>query len=82
MLLEKLAEQDFRYSLDEDFISPISCIIIFFFWPHHSGMWDLSYPTSDQTHTPPAVGGLRGKSPCIFFYLKRTKIINRDTCSS
>ena len=37
MLLEKLAEQDFRYSLGEDFISP---------------MWDLSSLTSDQTHTP------------------------------
>ena len=31
MLLEKLAEQHFRYSLEEDFISPISCIIFFFF---------------------------------------------------
>ena len=51
MLLEKLAELDFRYSLGEDFISPISCII-FFFWPYHSGMWDLSSLTSDQTHTP------------------------------
>ena len=22
------------------------------FWPHHTGMWDLSSPTRDQTHIP------------------------------